>query len=174
MRSDTAYLGNIVNTVGLKGEVKLLPSSDFWVEALDVEKLDLVSRDGVRRIVHIDRYRIRKNVFIIKFSGIEDIDEAESIMGDALEISVDALDERLLPRELKPFQVKGVEVFKIDGTPVGTVTGILSGPQQDCLIVEKNEKRCLVPNVPEVVKLIDLDRGVIEIDPPEGLLDLTW
>jgi len=42
------------------------------------------------------------------------------------------------------------------------------------LVVEKDGERYLVPNVPEVVCSIDLDRCVIEIDPPEGLLDLRW
>ena len=174
MQPAIVYLGNIVNTVGLKGEVKLLPSRDFWVEALGVDKLDLVSQAGVHRAVRIEKYRAKRNVFVLKFSGVEDIDQAESIVGNTLEVSLESLDGSLFPKELKPFQVTGADVFQSDGTFVGKVVDILAGTQQDCLIVEKDGERFLVPNVPEVVCSIDLDRCVIEIDPPEGLLDLRW
>ncbi|MBN2184265.1 MAG: 16S rRNA processing protein RimM [Candidatus Krumholzibacteriota bacterium] len=174
MQPAKVYLGDIVNTVGLKGEVKLLPSRDFWAEVLDAGGLDLVSQAGIRRTVRIEKYREKRNVFVLKFFGIEDIDQAQSIVGNTLEVLLESLDGQLLPKELRLFQVAGAEVFQKDGTFAGKVVDILDGTQQDCLVVEKEGERYLVPIVPEVVCSIDLDRSVIEIDPPEGLLDLRW
>ncbi len=174
MLAANVSLGDIVNTVGLKGEVKLLPSRDFWEGVLKASEFDLVSKGGARRKVRIERYRGKRNVFILKFSGIDDIDNAESIVGSALEVLVESLDRAYLPRELRPFQVLEADVFLKDGTFAGKVVDILDGTQQDCLVVEKEGERFLVPIVPELVSSIDLDNRVIEIDPPEGLLDLRW
>ena len=174
MKPAIVCLGDIVNTVGLKGEVKLHPSRDFWAEVLDAGELDLVSQSGVHRTVRIEKYREKRNVFVLKFSDIENIDQAESIVGYTLEVLLESLDGSLFPKELRLFQVAGAEVFQKDGTFAGKVVDILAGTQQDCLVVEKDGERYLVPNVPEVVCSIDLDRCVIEIDPPEGLLDLRW
>ncbi len=174
MQAGTVFLGEIVNTVGLKGEVKLLPSRDFWMEALSVSPLELVSPEGIRRNVLVDKFRAKRHVFVLKLSGIGTINEAESIIGSVLEVSLGVVDDSVFPKELKPFQVEGVDVYLSEGTHVGKVVDMLIGPQQDCLIVEKDGERYIVPNVPEVVRVIDLEKGVIEIDPPEGLLDLRW
>lgn len=172
--TQTVTLGSIVKTVGLKGELKLLPGPDFWPEALGVDVLDLVSRDGPRRQVHVDRSRTKGKTYIIKLSGIETIDEAEPLVGDSLEVKIDGLDESTSPGKILPFQLAGVEVRLCDGRVVGKVAEVLQGPVQDCLIVENGEERLIIPNVPEVVREIDLEDGFLVIDPPDGLLDLRW
>ena len=75
MTARTASLGSIVKTVGLKGEVKLLPGPDFWAGALDARVLSLVSGNGEHRQVSVEKSRIKGNTYIIKLSGIETIDE---------------------------------------------------------------------------------------------------
>ena len=57
MTAATAILGSIVKAVGLKGELKLLPSPDFWAGALDLDGLDLVSVEDVHLEVRIEKYR---------------------------------------------------------------------------------------------------------------------
>ena len=61
-----------------------------------------------------------------------------------------------------------------DGTVIGYVVDLLLGQDQQCLIVERDGERLLVPNVPDVVVSIDLPGGFMVLDPPEGLLDLRW
>ncbi|MBU8922120.1 MAG: ribosome maturation factor RimM [Bacteroidales bacterium] len=174
MTAEIVLLGKIVKTVGLKGEVKLLPGPDFWPGTLGVDGLGLVSPKGVRRQVRIDRKRPKGNTFVIKLSGVDTIDEAEHCVGSTLEVSMDQIDEASAPDRLLPFQVIGAEVRLPDGEVVGTVTDMLLGPGQDCLIVERDAEQLIIPNVPEVVVNVDIEKKIIEIDPPEGLLDLRW
>jgi 16S rRNA processing protein RimM len=169
-----ARLGSIVKAVGLKGELKLLPGPDFWTKALMLDGLDLVSVDDDHRGVRVERYRLKGNTFIIKFNGIESRDDAEPVIGSRLEVSTGSLTESELPDELKPFQVMGAEVRLKNGEVAGTVVDMLIGPAQRCLIIDTNKGRSAVPVVPEVVLETDLERGVIVIDPPEGLLDIEW
>ena len=170
----TVTLGSIVKAVGLKGELKLLPSPDFWSEAIMLDGLDLVSADEDPRGVRVAKYRPKGNTYIIKLTGIESRDDAEPVIGSRLDVSTGSLTEAELPGELKPFQVMGAEVRLKNGDRVGTVVDMLIGPAQRCLIVEMKNGRRIVPVVPEVVVESDLEGGVIVIDPPEGLLDIEW
>ena len=174
MTAVIATLGSIVKAVGLKGELKLLPGPDFWAEALELHGLDLVSADEIHRDVKVEKFRPKGNTFIIKLTGIESRDDAESVVGSRLDIPTDTLDETQLPGELKPFQVMGSEVRIKNGDRAGKVVDMLIGPAQTCLIVETDSGQRAVPLVPEVVVETDIENGVIIIDPPEGLLDIEW
>lgn len=174
MTGVTTTLGSIVKAVGLKGEIKLLPSPDFWAEALAFDGLDLVSTDDEHSTVRVEKYRPKGNTYILKITGIESRDDAESMIGSRIDISMDSLTEAEMPEELKPFQVMGAEVRLKNGDRAGTVVDMLIGPAQRCLIVETEKGRRAVPVVPEVVVETDLKSGVIVIDPPEGLLDIEW
>jgi 16S rRNA processing protein RimM len=170
----TAILGDIVKAVGLKGEVKLLPGPDFWSGALAATRLELVSRDDVRKVVTVERSRIKGNTYVLKLSGIENRDDAELAVGQELQVSMADVPEEDFPEALMPFQAVDAEVYLKDGTLLGTVVDMLLGPQQDCLIVEKDGERFIIPNVPEVVLSFDPGKGRFEIDPPEGLLELRY
>ena len=170
----TVTLGSIVKAVGLKGELKLLPSPDFWVEALTLDGLDMVTVDDIHRKVRVEKYRPKGNTYIIKLVGIESRDDSEFVIGNRLDVSTGSLTEAELPEDLKPFQVMGAEVRLKNGDRAGIVVDMLIGPAQRCLIVETENGRKAVPVVPEIVIETDLEAGVIIIDPPEGLLDIEW
>ena len=78
------------------------------------------------------------------------------------------------PGEMLPCQLIGLDVVLKGGVPFGVVVDMLLGTVQDCLIIEKDAERYLVPNVPDLVRKVSIEEGIVEIDPPEGLLDLRW
>lgn len=172
--AEAAILGTIVKAVGLRGEVKLLPAPDFWPDALSADALDVVIDEQARRTVHVSRHRPKGNTFILKFDGIDTIDAAEPLVGGRVEISLDALGGVNLPDKVLPCQLIGLDVALSDGTPFGVVVDMLLGSAQDCLIIEKDAERYLVPFVSDLVRRVSIEEGIIEIDPPEGLLDLRW
>jgi 16S rRNA processing protein RimM len=172
--AETAHLGTIVKTVGLKGEVKLAPGPDFWPDALHAESLAIVSDDEVERSVHVESYRPSGRAFVLKLTGISSVDGARSLVGRSLELPLDMLGDVSLPEEALPCQFMGLTVRLVDGSTLGVVVDMLLGPAQDCLIVEGGGERYLVPNVPGLVVRTNLEEGFMEIDPPEGLLDLRW
>ncbi len=174
MITEAVIIGSIVKAVGLKGEVKLLPGPDFWPGALRAPDIDLVSKDGGRRRVGIEKMRAKGQTFILKLTGVENRDDAESAVGDELVVSLDGLDAELMPEGPLPCQLMGLEARLSGGEAVGRVVDLLLGPDQQCLIVERGSERFLVPNVPEVIVRIDLPGGFLVLDPPEGLLDLHW
>jgi|WetSurMetagenome_2_1015567.scaffolds.fasta_scaffold21690_7 16S rRNA processing protein RimM len=172
--ADTAILGTIVKAVGLKGEVKLLPSPDFWLDALKAESLEVVGGDAVLRTVRVERSRPKGETYILKLDGIDTIEAAEPLIGSSLGLSLTALGGAELPDELLPCQLIGLDVVLKSGEPSGVVVDMLLGPVQNCLIVERDGERYLVPHVPDIVRRVSIEEGIVEIDPPEGLLDLRW
>jgi 16S rRNA processing protein RimM len=169
----TAIVGRIVKTVGLKGEVKLNPGPDFWSDALRAP-LDVVFEDSVERSVRVTGCRTSGHAFVVRLEGIDTIDEAQKLVGRTLSADLGALGEAAPPERALPCQFIGLAVRLADGSTLGTVVDLLLGPSQDCLIVEGNGQRYLVPNVPGLVMKQDFAEGFIEINPPEGLLDLRW
>jgi len=75
--TDTAILGRIVKAVGLKGEVKLYPSPDFWLEALEADALEVLLDDAVLRTVRVSRSRPKGETYILKLEGIDTIEAAK-------------------------------------------------------------------------------------------------
>jgi 16S rRNA processing protein RimM len=128
----------------------------------------------VVRTVHVARSRPKGETFILKLDGIDTIEAAEPLIGSRLGISLDALGGSSLPEELLPCQLIGLDVVLKNGDPFGVVVEMLLGAAQDCLIVEREGERYLVPHVPDIVRRVSVEEGIIEIDPPEGLLDLRW
>jgi len=169
-----ADLGEIVNTVGLKGEIKLLPGPDFWPEALDTESLYLLCGEDVKRGVTVERSRKKKNTYILKFEDVDSIDQAEKLIGNRLRLTPENLAEEEFPGEILTFQLIGMEVELAGGEKLGRVVELIKGPGQDRIVVGSKDKKHIIPLVPEIVTDIDLEKMVMRIDPPEGLLDLEW
>ncbi|OQX84475.1 MAG: 16S rRNA processing protein RimM [Candidatus Latescibacteria bacterium 4484_7] len=173
MKELSASLGEIVNTVGLRGDIKLLPGPDFWWEALDSGVVDVVS-DNVRRRITVDHFRARGSTVVIKLAEVSTIDEAEALVGSTLEVPIDEVADEFLPDFLLPCQTMGLRVKLPDGSVLGEVVDLLLGPEQNVLVVEGNDEKYLIPDVSEIVVSVDLEGESMEIDPPRGLLDLRW
>lgn len=107
--------------------------------------------------------------FHIAFEGIHDRDGAEPLRG--LDVAV-AERRPLGEDEYWPEDLIGLPVFDRDGGPIGTVADVLVGPGQDRIVVtQKDASRFEVPFVDELVPLVDLVAGRIEIVPIPGLIE---
>ena len=139
--AEAAILGTIVKTVGLKGEVKLLPGPDFWPKALTADSLEVMRDDAVQRTVHVNSSRTKGNTFILRLAGIDTIEAAQPLVGGILTVALDALGAVSLPDAALPCQLIGLDVVLADGSACGVVVDMLLGSTQDCLIVEREGQR---------------------------------
>lgn len=156
---DLIYIGKLVNTHGLKGEVKLL--SDFKYKEDVFKKGNLLYINDNKYI--IKSYRKHKMFDMITLEGIESIEQAEELKGlniyiNKLEYKFDGiLDEELI----------GLDVYHNDNYK-GKIIDIYKTNSSDLLIVEGKIKH-MVPNIPEFVKEIDLENNKIYIEYIRGL-----
>ena len=165
------FLGDLVKAVGLRGEIKLRDSEDFWEEALESEQL-VLEAGSVRRPVRIEAARPHgPGMHVLHLSGVEDRNSAESLVGGALVLTGGAVDVPAPPKA-RPFQLRGLRVELVDGTIVGEIASVLRMPAQEVLVVRGPDREHLIPNVAPIVVSIDREAGVMRIDPPVGLLEL--
>jgi 16S rRNA processing protein RimM len=108
---------------------------------------------------------------VLRIEGIADVRDAEALR-DAVLVLAGELDVDP-PAGLRPFQVVGLRVRDAGGEDLGEVVDLLPMPAQDLLVVARAGGRELnIPCVPPIVKAVHREEGWIEVDPPEGLLDL--
>lgn len=110
--------------------------------------------------------------YLVLLEGVGDRDAAEALRG--LCVYADRAD-LLPPEEGEVFiaDLIGCEVRLQGGEPIGSVREVLAAGGSDLLVVDRpGRTEALVPCVPEILMHVDLAARRIEIDPPEGLLDL--
>jgi 16S rRNA processing protein RimM len=166
------FLGRIVKPFGVKGEVKLLPSDDFWDSALASHELIIVYDAEAKRSEHrvsMGSYRKHGGTYVLKLDGVDDRSMAEELVGAEIFIPSDRIDVEM-PDCVLPFQVTGCNVRTIDGAYVGIVTGMLFTPAHDIYEVTGETGVSLIPVIPEFIVRQDIEIGEIIIKPIPGLL----
>lgn len=158
---DLIEIGQIVNTHGIRGEVKLNPWTDVLEDLLDEKMFYLKNGDAL----HVQSSKIHKNCLIIAFSEIHDMNTAEKLKNTVLYTGKKPLPEgRYYIADLL-----GMKVF--DGeVPVGTLQDVFSTGANDIYDV-KTEKgtSVLIPVIDGVVLEIDIENRKIMTALPSGL-----
>lgn len=160
-----------MKAVGLRGEVKLRIAEDFWDEALASRHLVVDVGGACHQVQVLAQREHGPGTRVLRFAGTDDRTAAEALVGADLLLVGDAPDVPL-PERPRPFQVRGLRVESVDGTPLGEVVGILPAPAQPLFVVRLGDREHLVPWVAPIVVDVDLERRVMRIDPPPGLLEI--
>lgn len=162
-------VGKIVNTHGVKGEVKILTASDFASERFKPGKVLMIPFKEEKVTLTIKSYRTHKNFHMVSFEGLNNINDVEKYKG--LDVFQDIENEDIVLDEHEYFysDIIGCTVFD-DAREIGTVKEILETGANDVWVVQ-GEKEYLIPYIEDVVKFIDIDHKKIIIEPIEGLLE---
>lgn len=164
-------VGKIINTHGIKGEVKVHRISDFD-ERFEVGKSLFIAMENKQPFqVEIIGHRIHKGFDLIFFKGFESINDVEQLKGSYLKITEEQLTD-LEENEYYYHEIIHCEVFLNTGEKIGVIKEILSPGANDVWVVKPEKgKDVLIPYIDEVVKEIDIVANKVIIDPIEGLLD---
>lgn len=120
----------------------------------------------------VESIRPLREFYIIKLKGVDTLDRAEDFRGRLIwvrEKDLQPLDEG----RYYFFQLEGCAVVTEDGCFIGVVEDILFIRENDLLVIEKEDRKILVPFTDSICASIDLKKKEIVIDPPDGLLDLN-
>lgn len=165
-------VGKIVNTHGIRGEVRVISTTDFTEERYQVgEKLFLFRDKQDVLPLTIASYRRHKNFDLLSFEGYPNINDVEAFRDGILKISEKQMGE-LDEHEYYYHEIIGLVVVDENDKEIGKITEILSPGANDVWVVKrKGKKDALIPYIESVVKDIDLTEGVVHVEIPEGLLD---
>ncbi|MBM7632566.1 ribosome maturation factor RimM [Geomicrobium sediminis] len=176
MTSNIEYfnVGTIVNTHGVKGEVRVVSTTDFPEKRFKVgNELSVKYKNGNRQRLTITSSRAHKQFQLLTFEGINDKDEADKLRDGVLEVTADERDD-LSDGDFYYNDIIGLKVVTTDGVELGFVKEILAPGANDVWVVKRTEpkkKDVLLPYIDEVVKQVDLNSQTVTVTLMEGLLD---
>lgn len=165
-------VGKIVNTHGIKGEVRVISRTDFAEERYKPgSKLHLFlpkEKDPVE--LTVKAHRQHKNFDLLQFEGYGNINDVEKFRDGIIKVHESQLGE-LEEDEFYFHEIIGCKVFTTEGEEIGTVTEILTPGANDVWVVKgKGGKEHLIPYIAHVVLKVDVKEKTVIIDPMEGLL----
>lgn len=163
-------VAQIINIHGVKGEVRAIPLSDFDDRYGRLDHVFIESSEDIF-CLKLDNVRWNKNNLLLKFEGIDSREAALKLKNTY--ITVDYHDAVELPENSYFFfEIIGLEVFDTSGAKLGRIKDILQTSANDVYVVEAttNEKEILIPALKEVIKELRVDKGVMIVDLPEGLV----
>lgn len=163
-------VGEITNTHGVKGEVRVRILTDF-PERFVKGSVFQSENDQGRQELTVEKVKPFKNVLLVKFRGIDDLNQAEALKGALLKVKKDQLKE-LGPDTYYVFDIIGMEVVTEEGQVLGQVRDVVQTGSNDVYVVTGESKEFLIPALKHVVKQVDKRNRRITIQPLEGLLDL--
>lgn len=161
---DKFEVGKIVNTFGIKGEVKITPYTD------NIEQFKKVKNIYVNDIkMEIEGVKYQKNVVILKLKGIDDMASAEDLRGSI--IKVDRSKKKLPEGTYYIVDLIGLMVYTDEGKLLGILKDIYNTGANDIYTVKTDDdKEILLPSIKEVIKDIDLENKKITVHILKGLL----
>ena len=163
-------IGQIVNTLGLKGMVKIVPFTDD-IHRFDELKSVMLERNQQKTEYEIEQVMYRKNMVYLKFKGIDRVEEAERLRNSILKIH---RSEGAKQDEDSYYIVDllGLPVYSDEGKKLGVLEDIFNTGSNDIYVV-KDElgKQILLPAISDVIKNIDLEQGRITVHVVKGLIE---
>ena len=167
--SERVVVGRVRRCRGLRGELVVESQSDLPGRFEQLEKLYLVTPTG-EQLVTIQSVRQQSGSEVwIRLKEVRDREMAMGLRDATLEID-EAERPEPPPGEYYYDQLEGLEVVDTAGKHLGRISQVIPRGAQDLYSVDTGSGEYLVPATGTIVKKVDLEAGVVVIDPPAGLL----
>lgn len=162
-------VGVITQTHGIKGEVKVFPTTD---DASRFKKMkDVIMDTGRERLnMEIEGVKFFKQYVIVKFKGYDSINDVEKYKSAKLYVTRDKA-VKLKKDEYFVADLIGMRVVTEDGLLFGILKDVMATGANDVYVVAReNAPEVLLPAIKECVREIDMEQGVIKVHIMDGLL----
>lgn len=162
-------IGQIVNTYGIKGFLKVVPYTDDITRFEDLKSIYIETKNSLKTFI-IEDVKYNKNLVLLKLKGIDDINSAEIYKN--CYIKIDRKDAVDLPEDSYfIIDLIGITVFTDNSEELGNIVDVYSTGANDIYVV-KNElgKQVLLPAIGEVIKDVDIENKKMIVHLIEGLV----
>lgn len=161
-------IGQISNTHGLKGELKVRPFTESKKRFEELSSI-LVDFKGELKKYDIEKIRYQNDIVLLKIKGIDDIDEALKLKGNYIKIPRDDA-KKAEKDEFFIADLIGCMVYQND--LIGVVDDVFTAGASDVYVIKrKGKKDLLIPAIESVIKNIDIENKRIDVEIPRGLDD---
>ena len=153
---NSVTIGKIVAPHGVRGDVRVVPLTDFPDRFLKLKEVLL--DDG--QVLTVQQAKFHKQFILLKFAGFDDMEAAERLRGKKIQVCRE--EAVSLPEgNYYIFDIIGLKVYTVDGEYLGTVTDVLQTGSNDVYVTERpqEDKPLLIPALKKVVLNIDIKAG---------------
>lgn len=162
-------IGQIVNTSGLKGVVKVKPFTDDITKFNNFKTIYISIKKELKEF-EIENVRFSKNMVFLKLKGIDTIEDAENYRNLYLKIKRDK-EEKLEEGSYYIVDIIGCKVLLEDNEILGIVDDVFSTGSNDIYVVKSDDgKQILLPAIKDVIKKVDIQNKKIIVHLIEGLI----
>lgn len=164
------YVGKIVKTHGIKGEITLrVDNSDFD----EIEELNYMLLDVNQKLIpfFIESISFHSNKSFILFQDLKTLEEASQLVGKSVYLPLELLPERN-GNDFYSHEVLEYMVIDSEKGELGVVEEIIEYPTQSLIRVLKDQKEILIPIHDDIIQNVDRETKKIFITAPNGLIDM--
>ncbi len=162
-------IGQIVNTSGLKGVIKVKPFTDDITKFNNLKTIYILIKKELKEF-KIEQVRINKNMVFLKLEGIDTIEEAENFRNLYLRVKR-SKNEKLEEGTYYVVDILGCVVYTDEQKELGKVSDVFSTGSNDIYVVkDEMGKQILLPAIKDVVKKVDVKNKKITVHLLEGLI----
>ncbi len=172
MKNETEALldvGVVVGTHGLRGDIKVRLRSGDPELLQNIAQVHLALPRGDLLKLRIIRQAAHKNLILLRFAGYESINLVEPLVGGQLLLRQDQLPD-LEDDEYYWSQLDGLQVVDVTRGELGSLVDLFSSSAHDIYVVRGEFGEVLIPAVKQFVQDIDLERRIMRVDLPDGLI----
>jgi len=170
MREDLITIAKLVKPRGLRGEIVADILTDFLERFDNLKRVAIVHPNGDTTEIEIEKFWFQKNRIVLKFAGFDSIEAAETLRNceiciaetEAVELEAD---------EFFDWELEGCAVETVAGEQIGTVKELMRTGGTEILVVAGEAKEYLIPFAEAICTSVDIEKKLIKVDAPEGLLD---
>ena len=158
MKLEYIEAGEIVNTHGVRGEVKVLCWLDAPEMLCEFDRCRIAGKD-----YEMESVRVQKTCNLVKLSGIDTMEAAQKLRGKVLELYREDIDDEVIFAA----ELVGVEVYA-DGQCIGTIREVLDYPGNAVYVV-RGEHEYMIPAVKQFILSTDMENNVMQVRLIEGM-----
>ena len=168
---DLYQVGSITQTHGIRGEVKVFPLTDDISRFKNMKNLLLDGGKDGYITLEVENARSQKNLVILKFKGIDNINDIEKYKSKSLYVTR-ANAVRLRKDEYFVADLIGLDVWEDNGAKLGILKDVIETGANDVYVIAMEDgKELLIPAIKECVLNVDIENRKMEVHVMEGLRD---
>ena len=167
---DLVTIAKLVKPRGLRGEIVSEVLTDFPERFDDLKRVAIVHPNGETAEIEIEKFWFQKERIVLKFVGYDSIEAAETLRGSEICVA-EAEAVELEDDEFFDWELIDCAVETADGERIGTVREVMRTGGTEILVVAGESKEYLIPFAETICISVDIEKKLIKVDAPEGLLD---
>lgn len=165
-------VGKVGKVHGIKGEIKIYPSSGNAQDLLSFSRLYFTRGKGEALVFDVQNCRVQDKYAVVSLTGLAARADAENLRDYEVLVEMDVL-PTLGPECYYWHDIEGLQAVTNEGRVLGRVSGLFATRAHPILVIRDERREYLIPVHEQFITAVELTQGILVIAPPAGLLEMN-